>query len=230
MDKKLEDSIYQSVLEVVRSQSLGKGTPVSDKDLAESFNVSRTPVRMALARLEGEGLIDKRPSGGWIVPPITIEDIEEIFDIKEALGSILVRKAAEHITEDGVLLLREALEGLRVAAEAGREDQWTPAHDHYDRTLYTIAHHKRLQESLNLLENQWYRLKVGYSSIGETLSAYVEDTLLDHYEQHKAVCDAIIDRDPDLAVEKNRLHIQRYSTGLIKVVREILVPLLGQEL
>jgi DNA-binding GntR family transcriptional regulator len=165
-----------------------------------------------------------------MVPPITVKDVEEIFDVKEALGSILVRKAAEHITEEGAAELEEALERLKKAAAAGQEVQWTEAHDHYDRTLFQIARHKRLEESLVLLENQWYRLKIGYSSISESMSSYVEDTLFDHYEQHKAICDAIISRNPDLAVEKYIQHIQRYSAGLIKIVREILMPLLGQEL
>ena len=68
-------------------------------DLAETFRVSRIPLREALRRLEGEGLVIISPNRGAIVRPLAPKDIVDLYDLRLALETLAVRRAAERYAD-----------------------------------------------------------------------------------------------------------------------------------
>ena len=73
---------------------LKPGAYLTDSQIAAEVNISRTPVREAFYRLEHEGLLVNQARRGWRVYTLSLQDIEQIFESKEALEGMVSRQAA----------------------------------------------------------------------------------------------------------------------------------------
>jgi DNA-binding GntR family transcriptional regulator len=218
----LVDQVYEKVVERLYSRGLSGAENLSAGRLADAFGVSRTPVNMALVRLESEGLIRRSSGGGWEVVPLTLEDIEEIFDLKDVLDSLMVREAAENITPEMAEALRQVMDEMEMAAETGDIAGWVAADGHYHDLLSQIAGNDRLRRFQEALNHQFYRLWVGYCSM--------EGRMAVSCAEHRHVADAVCEGDADAAASAAYDHTRSLRKSLIDVVKNVLVPFLGQEL
>src|ERR1700694_4667276 len=93
----------ESLLDALREATLtgryAPGTRLVQDDLAAAFGVSRIPLREAPRRLEGEGLVIISPNRGAIVRPLAPKDIVDLYDLRLALESLAVRRAAERYAD-----------------------------------------------------------------------------------------------------------------------------------
>ena len=88
----LVERIYQKLRLDIYSSKIHQGAMLTEQEIADSFNVSRTPVREALRKLEQEGLITIIPKKGSIVKQITLQDILEMDQIRELLEPYVARE------------------------------------------------------------------------------------------------------------------------------------------
>ena len=96
---------YQLKADIVACRLL-PGTMLAAAQLAERFDVSRTPVHEALKALCQEGLLRVLPRVGYIVTPVTVQDIDEIFDLRLSLEVLGAGRAAERVSDAAVESLR----------------------------------------------------------------------------------------------------------------------------
>ncbi len=94
------------------------GDPISEKEIALQYGLSRTPVREAMQRLADERLIEVFPQSGTFVARIPYADLPEAMVIRKALETASVRLAAEKVTRSQILALATIVEQQREAAEA----------------------------------------------------------------------------------------------------------------
>jgi GntR family transcriptional regulator, vanillate catabolism transcriptional regulator len=85
--------------ELILSGELAAGDRVSEVPLSERVGVSRTPLRLALARLEHDGLLEMLPSGGFAVRQFTREDVNDAIELRGVLEGTAARFAAERLTD-----------------------------------------------------------------------------------------------------------------------------------
>jgi DNA-binding GntR family transcriptional regulator len=112
------DQAYEALRDMIVSGRLRAGETVSEVQLAEALGVSRTPVREAVRRLVGLGLLEATPRGLRIFRP-TAEDVAEVYFMRAAIEGALVRAAAGRITPEQVDVLRTIhAESERAAARA----------------------------------------------------------------------------------------------------------------
>src|SRR5712664_3352891 len=99
----LTDSVYEAVQELVMDQHIEAGARVNIDLLARQLNVSPTPVREALARLEMDGLVIKEPLRGYtITPTLDVKSFNDLYDLRRLLEPFAARSAAER-RDDKVL-------------------------------------------------------------------------------------------------------------------------------
>src|SRR3954471_2458415 len=92
----LVEDIYESLKALVMQHTLAPGERVNIDALARELEVSPTPVREALARLESDGLVRKRPLAGYTVSPLlTRQEFTDMFDMRLVLEGAAARWAAE---------------------------------------------------------------------------------------------------------------------------------------
>ncbi len=115
----LVDRVYQRVWDWISSGKLQPGDWLRIQALARKLNVSETPVREALIRLQQHGLAESIPHVGTRVRRFTRRDIEEVFDLREALECYALQHAAPHLTESMLRRLRQQLTQAGVALKVG---------------------------------------------------------------------------------------------------------------
>jgi DNA-binding GntR family transcriptional regulator len=97
----LGDDVYESLKSLIMEHSLAPQDRVNIDAVARELEVSPTPVREALARLESEGLVRKRPLAGYTVSPLlTRQEFTDMFDMRLVLEGAAARWAAERATAD----------------------------------------------------------------------------------------------------------------------------------
>ena len=109
---------------------------LSEKDLAASLGVSRTPVREALGKLEEEGLVQIRPQYGTFVAPILLDGVSSSQFVREALECTAVREAARRCTDADRTALAAVLDGQRPEVS---DTAFFEADDRLHRTLMAVA-------------------------------------------------------------------------------------------
>lgn len=218
----LADQVYQSVLDLLYQRDLTGAESLSPAGLAESLGVSRTPVNIALARLEGEGLICKTGGKGFILAPLGLEDIKEIFELKMALEPLTARLAAERATRETGLALLAIVEEMEDASQAQDLDAWLDADLRFHKHLFRLARNSRLTQFQSQLNHQLYRFWVGYSSM--------EGHMVESCVEHRLVAEAVAAGDADRAAQTARNHVHSLRNSLLDVVKNVLIPFLGDEM
>ncbi len=94
--KNISDHIYDIIKNEINTGSLNFGDKISEVDYSNKLNVSRTPLREAIKKLEIEGLIERLPNSRLRVMEMNEKKINEIFDIRIALENILIDSIAEN--------------------------------------------------------------------------------------------------------------------------------------
>jgi DNA-binding GntR family transcriptional regulator len=113
------DAVYATLREAILSRSLRPGYPFAEEDLAQIFEVSRTPIREAILRLESEHLIERRGRRRLSVSEISPDEVLEIYDVRVVLDALAAELAAQHATPPEIAQLRWANDQLREAGAEG---------------------------------------------------------------------------------------------------------------
>jgi DNA-binding GntR family transcriptional regulator len=98
--------VYQALLNSIVTGQIGPGAPLRPEAIARQLEVSTTPVREAMHRIEGDGLAIKLPYQGWFVREFTEQQIRELYEIRAALECFSVRLACQRITDEETDWLR----------------------------------------------------------------------------------------------------------------------------
>ncbi len=149
----------QRVFETLRSRILQKqfapGTPLSHSQLCRDLNTSRTPVREALSRLEGIGLVTTVPHRGTFVAQLDLQDFLEITQIRMLLESWAARQAAGNIPEAAIARLEARLREF--SRDQQSEDEYKALHAidaEIHRLVGAVAGNRRLNGLTETLRNQ----------------------------------------------------------------------------
>jgi DNA-binding GntR family transcriptional regulator len=104
-----KERIYQALRHEILTLALTPGRVLVEGGLARRFAASKTPVREALACLEQDGLVEALPRRGYLVTPITVRDLHELFELRAALEGAAAELAATRITADELRRLERLL-------------------------------------------------------------------------------------------------------------------------
>jgi DNA-binding GntR family transcriptional regulator len=101
----VRERVYQGIKKDILSGVYRMGERLSVADLADQYEVSKTPVREALSALQHEGIVDIVPRVGYFVSHMTIEEVQNLFQLRLILEGASAELAAEHITGQELLEL-----------------------------------------------------------------------------------------------------------------------------
>lgn len=189
---------YEMLKQAILRGDLEPGQPLVETVLATWCNVSRTPIREALMRLEQDGLTE-RSDRGLIVRRRSPEEILDIYDIRIVLEATASRMAAERRTEHDVRALRRLIvHSQNITADDDRKVE-------INRMLHRAIWHASHNESLiDLLE----RLNLHLTRYPETTLSY-RDRWEEAKKEHVALVDAVEDRDSARSYEVAHTHFTK---------------------
>jgi DNA-binding GntR family transcriptional regulator len=134
-------SVYADLREQLISLKRLPGEVISEASIAESYGVSRTPVREAILRLAGEGLVEIFPQSGIFVSRIPLSALPEAIIIRKALEETTARMAATRATASQLLALQSILQRQREACAIDDHDAFHEADELFHATIADIAGH-----------------------------------------------------------------------------------------
>jgi len=209
---------YWSLREDILEGRLPAGAALSEVELSKRLGVSRTPVRAALQRLAQEGLVSTPPppGRGSVVARISVEDVIQLFQMREALETYAARLAARRVDPEMFRALREELQVCRSTLEtANHGDDFQDYYDllkRFDDAIDTAAANPHLLRALQGLRGQLYRLR----RIAGSDPARMRQTA----NEHLSICLAICDGDETLAAQAVAVHIHNSLQHILGVLME----------
>ena len=152
----VEDGVYRILRQEIGRLLVAPGDRLRLEELADRFQVSLTPVRHALRRLESEGLVIGIRRRGSFVAPLSVEELEEIQAIRLGLETFLSRHGAERCTEEALAAMTAARAEMEQAFLAGDLDAYISSFWSLRDACYRCAGRPRL---LRALEDQRIRVE-----------------------------------------------------------------------
>jgi DNA-binding GntR family transcriptional regulator len=192
----LRDQIRERLRAWIIDGRLEPGTPIRERDLAEQFGVSRLPIREAIRMLEVEGFVQTQARRGAIVRSLHRHDVEEVFDVREALEVLEARLAAQRIDATGARRLRWLIEESEHASAADDRERFTQINAEFHEEIARAAGNRTLTAALMPLAGrlQW----------NQAQNAHPERIL----GEHRSLAQAISDHDADRAATEARRHVR----------------------
>lgn len=189
---------YERLLEAIQLGQLTSGTRVREADVAEWLQISRTPVREAMRRLEAEGMLSHAPHVGVVVTEIDAEMVTELYAMREVLEGTAAGLAAQHASPSDTHILQEI---IKAEAKLPLDPTLLMRHNReFHEVIYRSAHNRYLLKSLNALHDSLILL-------GKT-TLHSGDRVATAHAQHIEIVKAIVARDQVSAEQLMRAHIR----------------------
>jgi DNA-binding GntR family transcriptional regulator len=179
--------LYQQLREAIMSGRVAPGQPLLLRGVAEAVGSSTMPVRGALTRLQAEGALVDGPGRALMVPPMTLELIEELRDVRVAIEGCVAARAAARMTDAHLSAVQQIHDVMDAHAEAGDAAAYLRSNFAFHTSIYT---HGASELTLATIQNMWMR-------IGPFLNMVAPD--IAHMRRsmaaHRKIVDALWRRD-----------------------------------
>ena len=205
------DKAYRELRARILDNSMHSGEQFTEKELASTLNMSRTPTREAMLRLASEGLVEVRPRHGMRVKPVSMADMREIYEVLTALESTAAALAAARSDQgDSVRQLRAAIGDMDAALERDDLKAWAEADERFHKLLVAAAGNSRLTELVQTFVGQSQRVRM------LTLRLRPKPTMSNR--DHEAVVDAVEAHDAALARKIHYAHREKSGRMLVELL------------
>lgn len=205
----LAEDVYETIFNQLMSLKIAPGARITVDSLVKEFNVSHTPIREALGRLEGEGLVVKQHLVGYrAAPQITRRRFDELYELRLLLETDGAAKAAAAMDAERLAVLREAA-GVMARRDSKDERLHYSTFARQDALFHDrimeFAGNELIRETLAFQHTHFhiFRLMFHWRVTEEAL------------EEHQALLDAFAAGDPDAAASAMRVHIEHSRDRLL---------------
>ena len=211
----LRERVFRALRSAILGGQLITGDRITEADLSEALNVSRTPLREAFRGLEVEGLVAVADQRGVVVRGLSAQDFLEIYEIRAALDVLAARRAAERIKDDA---LKELADNVEMGEFLIKKKRWRELKQQFRRFHELIQEscgNNRLCELLSDLQD--------YSSRSSEFSEPTAENAPSTHADHVRLFKALEDHDSDAAAKAALTHIdneQRKMLNLSQAVRK----------
>jgi DNA-binding GntR family transcriptional regulator len=203
----LQDRVFRALRTAILEGRLPADEKITEQDVSEALNVSRTPLREAFRRLEAEGLVVPSPSRGVVVRGLTWQDFEDIYEIRGVLEPLAARRAATRIGPEALEELRRHLEVAEFHAARKRFKDAEAENHEFHQIIYQECGNERLRTLLVGLSDYVHRSPL-YQEHGPGASAEL-------LEEHRQLYDALAKHDARAAERLARIHATKNRERVI---------------
>jgi DNA-binding GntR family transcriptional regulator len=222
LPKSLADNAYQQIKDWIVHYYLKPGARLHVKDLTQALGISQTPVREALSMLEKENLIDREPQKGFRVKSLSMQEIEDLYDLRIALEVLSARQAAQRITLSDRKRMTSLLSKVGRLIESGNKQGILELEQDYHTIILEASGNKALEDmGRTILDRIW---------IIQNINLLTTDHLSDVHPQHLSVFEAIKNGDSQKAGLLMARHLtiaKEFVISRLKRSDDILSNLMG---
>lgn len=144
----LKDIAYDKIKELILTEKVEPNQMLSERELIDILEMSKTPIKSALIRLESEGFVKVSSKQGIIVLDISLERILNIYDLRVALESFVCAKLHMKVTDSGIALLQEAVDEMDQAANRKDVHHFTKWDHEFHLTMARLTENYEIERVL----------------------------------------------------------------------------------
>lgn len=200
------EAAYAKLLDAIRSGAFAPGERLRETDVAERLNLSRTPVREALRRLEADGIVEHRPRLGAVIRQLDHSELVALYEMRSVLERTAASMAAKHANPAEIVALRD----LNAAIAASAPEQAAALNQDFHRGIYLATRNRFLLDAARALNNALMLL--GPTTLDDPARIAVVS------DQHSAILDAIEAGDAEAAGDAAEAHLQTSLVHRLKVL------------
>ncbi len=191
--------LRERIAEKIATGELLPGRRLDETELAEQFDVSRTPIREALIQLASVGILEMRPRRGAIVPELSPQRLVEMFQVMAELEALCGRLAARRMSETDHQALTAAHRACEVARSRGSADEYYFKNETFHHVIYAGSHNSFLSEQASMLHR---RLRPQ-----RRLQLRVRDRMANSFAEHEKIVKALLIGEAELSADLLRRHV-----------------------
>jgi len=211
--KRLGDTVYETLAEAIASGQLSEGAKLFEDEIARQMGVSRTPVREAFRQLAKTGLVDADLYRTPVVRRLTRQDIDEIYELREALEPLALRLALRNPDASWLDDLDAKQRAIEEQCAQGAVDVTASVHynEVFHRAFVTASRHERLA---NIMDPLWIQV-LRLSFLSHQLERLPAGRLPRAMVEHRAILDAARTGDGERGETLLRRHVRRGHDDLV---------------
>ena len=175
------------------------GDKLKEAELSRTLGISRSPVRQAIQSLANDGLVRLVPQRGAFVSSFDLEEIKEIYEVREALEVTAARLAAVRADPARLDKLKGVLEETRATLERGELVAY-PLDLDFHQEISSLTRNRKLAGAISEINTQL--------QLARLKSASKPGRAREAYEEHITIFEAIEEQAPEKAAEAMRTHLE----------------------
>ena len=211
----LGEVAYKAIRDAIVANKLKPGDRISEYKVAEWLNISRTPAREGLRRLEAEGFLTATPRRGLVVASVDEDAIYELYAAREILEAGAAALAARNATDVELVALEQM-----VAAEAAMKDSAEMMFEH-NRLLHRFVYRAARNRYLTRFLQSLYDTLTAHRSISTMQMPARREAVL---KEHRALCEALARRDEAAASRAAVDHVRAALRARMQIEHANLWP------
>ncbi|MFP4661496.1 MAG: GntR family transcriptional regulator [Halanaerobiales bacterium] len=210
----LRKQVYRVLREAILNGNLVTGEKITEVEIAEHLNVSRTPVREAFRMLELEELINIIPQHGVFVAGVeTKKEINDIFQIRMELEGLAAYLAAKNITDKQIEKLEDYTEQIEKCINSNDQKGCIEVDVAFHQIIKEASNNKWLEKFLDSLFEQATRFR---------MSSFAQKGRMDAFlDEHRKLARAIAEGNPELAQKLAEKHIHGAWNSILSVFNKV---------
>ena len=195
----IADQVFEKLERDILIGEYNRGDVLTESKLSEILEVSRTPIREAFKQLESEGLMEYIPNRGCFARGFTRRDMHDIYSVRKALEQLAVEWAVERISDEEIESLKSQIDLMEFYTKRNDVKKCLDLDIEFHQTIYGSTRSRFLSQILRSYQD--------YIVQARLVASYDEQMLKDVLEEHMAILNAVVNRDPQNASEKMRIHL-----------------------
>ena len=210
VSKPIRDIAYETLKQAIITGELPAGHRIVETVYANKLHISRTPLREAFRKLELDGLVSCEVRRGVIVRAFTIDDIEEIYGIRNALMMLITPSVMENITDEDIDDLEGILKSMDISEQSSDAESLAVQNRQFHRKIENISNKRRILRVIDSQEEYIKRFSaLAIASIVRRTSAH---------EEHHEMLQHLKHRDIEKFSALMHHHLEESKTVCLKVV------------
>ena len=213
----LTDQVYSAIKNDILTCRLDPGSRIAQSQLVRRYAFGITPIREALKRLEQEGYVQSIPRFGYLIAPITVQDVEDLYDLRLILEQSAIRLAIQRASAEQAEQIRQSANFTYTFKDSASYLRFLEHNNHFHVGIALTSGNRKLAQLLADVLNEMTRIF--------NLGLDLRDSAEEMRGEHIALAEAIAARDIPRAEEVVRDQIQLSRQRVL----EMLVQRIAQE-
>jgi DNA-binding GntR family transcriptional regulator len=203
----LSQKVYRALKTEIIKGSLKPGTKLSEGKIAEQMGVSRTPVREALKELAAEGFVKMNPNQAVVVSNASVEDIQEVLQIRGVLEGLAARLATKTINEEEIKELEKYQKQMEYYTKKDDVLAFSEMDAEFHELILNICGNNKLIQIRKNISDQAHRYRIRSLSIPGRLKYSLKE--------HQEIVEALKRKDAEQADRLSQKHIENVLANIL---------------